>query len=402
MKKNTNREMSGTIRFLLTVACAMVLILAMGITAFATAEPGTTIYIEEGRTNVTVRSQPSTDSDPVGTLNGGAALVVVSVTSAGNHNWYQVECVINGQTKTGYVRDDLVEIPEAAPVEGNGEDTNVTDNPNGGTDTDNAEGGADAPAPQTPGMTTGGIESLTPMEYSQVPENLPEGFVDATISINDVSSPAFQSETREYYLFYAVDANGNADWYLYDSKTGGYIRYADFLGSAPDAESVSGNGQGVSKAAFTIVIVLCVILVVVTAVMGIKLMNGGRDDYDYDDDDEDEDDYDDRGRGAKKESLFRKLGRTLSDDDDDYEDEDEDEEVYEQPRRQAPRQTHQVVVQQRNPQGQARPVAPQGQVRPGVPQGQTRPMPPQGQGGQQRYAQRQGSGQSYAQRPVQR
>ena len=95
---------------LAVIICAFVFMMAMGITALATADPGTTIYVKGDNTNI--RSEASTDSAVVGQLNANAPLTVQSVTSsADGHNWYQVTCVINGETKTGYIREDLVEIP---------------------------------------------------------------------------------------------------------------------------------------------------------------------------------------------------------------------------------------------------------------------------------------------------
>ena len=304
---------------LAVIICAFVFMMAMGITALATADPGTTIYVKGDNTNI--RSEASTDSAVVGQLNANAPLTVQSVTSsADGHNWYQVTCVINGETKTGYIREDLVEIPadtgEATEGETGEGEAPVEETP-----------AAETPAAETPAASenTGnsglsGIGELTPMESETVPQNLAATFRSVEIEINGLTIPAWADETNEYYIFYATTASGNTGWYLYDKVSGGYVRYSDFMGGGAVAASatVSGNGEGegVSKTAFIVVIVICVILVVVTLVMGIKLMNGGgQDDYDYDDDDYDDDDYEDEDEPrTRRSSIFKKFSR--SDDDD--------------------------------------------------------------------------------------
>lgn len=414
----------------ISVLCAFVLAMAMGITVWATAEPGTTIYIAEGKNDVNIRSQASTNSDPVGKLNSGAAMTVISVVSADGHNWYQVECVINGETKTGYIRDDLVEIPEGGgePVE--------TGAPEG-----DGEGTPEDAAPASSGDATPGSSSgldLSPMDSGTDPGSLPTGFRSLTMESNGIQFPAWSNDSNEYYIFYAAAPNGTTGWFLLDNVSGTYIRYNNVFGS-PEV-SVSSNGDGVSKTAFIIVIVFCVLLVAATAVMGIKLMNGGgSDDYDDYDDDDDYDDEEDEGPRKRRSSVFRKFS---GDDDDDYEDEEDYEDDYDDRRRSPARQTHQVAVQQgvrtarpvgesrqpvqnrpvsqgrqpvqgrpassdrpvsggRQPANGGRPLGQQGQPSGGMtrPAGQqpTRPSGGAAQG-QQRYVQRQAGQQRYAQR----
>lgn len=449
-----SQRTAGRIIRWITVLCAFALALAMGITAWATAEPGTTIYIAEGKNDVNIRSQASTNSEPVGKLNSGAALTVVSVVSADGHNWYQVECVINGETKTGYIRDDLVEIPE------NSGEPAEPENPEG-----NGEGGEGAPEGDAPeggapegegtpasGAGFGGFGSLTPIDSGTDPTSLPAEFRPLVIEINGEQIPAWSDNSNEFYIFCAMGPTGEAGWYLYDKINGECVRYKDFMGGG-GAESVSSNGgDGVSKTAFIIVVVFCVLLVAATAVMGIKLMNGGGgDDYDDYDDDDDYEDEEEEPR-TRRNSVFRKFS---GNEDDDYEDEEDYEEDYDggydDRRRNPARQTHQVAVQQgartARPVGEGRQPAmgrepvqnrqpavsrepaqgrPAGQGRPPVqgrpagsrqPSGGGRPAGQQGQmarpagqqqarssggpaQGQQRYVQRQAGQQRYAQRPA--
>lgn len=416
MSQRTVRRISRWI----SVICVFAMAMAMGITVWATAEPGTTIYIVDGKQGVNIRSQASTDSEPVGKLDGGAALTVISVVSAGGNNWYQVECVINGETKTGYIREDLVEVPESG-----GEPADV-ETPEGGGE------GVPEDAPPAPEETmpanSATILDLIVMDSGTVPESLPAGFRSATMELNDIVLPAWTDDANQYYIFYATAQDGTTGWFLIDSALGKYIRYNNMFGTAE--ETVSSNGSGVSKTAFIIVVVFCVVLVAATAVMGIKLMNGGgSDDYDDYDDDDDYDDEEDEGPRKRRSSVFRKFS---GDDDDDYEDEEDDEDDYDDRRRSSARQTHQVAVQQgvrtarpvaesrqpvqNRPSGQGRPVSSSsaGGVRQpvngGRPAGQSssgmtrsagqQPARPTGQApqGQQRYVQRQAGQQRYVQR----
>lgn len=420
MSQRTVRRISRWI----SVICVFALAMAMGITVWATAEPGTTVYIVEGKQGVNIRSQASTNSDPVGKLNGGAALTVISVVSAEGYNWYQVECVINGETKTGYIREDLVEIPE------NGGDPAEAETPEGGGE-GVPEDVAPAPEENVP-SNSATILDLLAMDSGMDPGSVPTGFRPVTMELNDIALPAWADDSGQYYIFYARAQDGTTGWFLIDNAIGKYIRYNNIFGAAE--ESVSSNGSGVSKTAFIIVVVFCVLLVAATAVMGIKLMNGGgSDDYDDYDDDDDYDDEEDEGPRKRRSSVFRKFS---GDDDDDYEDEEDDEDDYDDRRRSAARQTHQVAVQQgvrtarpvgenrqpvqNRPASQGRPVSgnspangarqPVNGGRPAGQQGQSsggmtrtagqQPTRSSGQApqGQQRYVQRQAGQQRYAQR----
>ncbi len=307
MDQRTVRRISRWIAILF----AFILAMAMGITVWATAEPGTTVYIVDGKQGVNIRSQASTDSEPVGKLNGGAALTVISVVSSGGSNWYQVECVINGETKTGYIREDLVEIPESgAPAE--------PEDPVGEGGEAAPEGGTPAPEGGT-GAASGTklFDTLQFMNSGTEPGALPSGFYQLTLELNGVQFPAWSDEDRQYFIFYAATPTGETDWYMIDNVNKECVRYRDFMAGTT---TVSSNGEGVSKTAFIIVVVFCVVLVAATTVMGIKLMNGGgRDDYDDDDDYEDEEE---EGPRVRKNSIFKKF----SDEEEDYEEEDDDDE----------------------------------------------------------------------------
>lgn len=428
MSQRTVRRISRWI----TVLCAFALAIAMGITAWATAEPGTTIYVEEGRNEVNIRSQATTNSDPVGKLNGGSAMTVVSVVNSDGYTWYQVECVINGETKTGYIREDLIEIPQT-------EDPAPSETPEGeggeGTPEEPAPEGDAVPASAPAGMLFG---SLVPLDSGTDPVGLSAEFHPVVMEWNGEQIPAWADSTGEYYILCATTlTSGEPTWYLCDSVNESYVRYKDFMGGGQTSVSSNG-GEGVSKTAFIIVIVFCVLLVAATAVMGIKLMNGGGSD-DYDDYDDDDDYEDEEEPKTRKNSVFR---RSFGEDEDDYEDEEDYGDDYDDRRSGSARQTHQVAVQQgvrtarpvgesrqpvqnrqpvqsrqpaqnRQPvqgrpasqgQGQGRPVntsRPAGQQGTARPAGQQPARPSSGAAqGQQRYAQRQGGQQRYAQRPT--
>ncbi len=315
-KMEMDQRTVGRISRWIAILCAFILAMAMGITVWATAEPGTTIYIVDGKQGVNIRSQASTDSEPVGKLDGGAALTVISVVSAGGNNWYQVECVINGETKTGYIREDLVKIPEnGAPAEAEdpvGEGEGGETAPDGGM-----------PAPEGGGGLSSDSKLLGELQFinsGTEPEVLPAGFLPLNIESNGEQIPAWADEDQEFFIFYAAKPTGETDWYMLDKANGECVRFRDFM---VGTKTVSSNGDGVSKTAFIIVVVFCVVLVAATTVMGIKLMNGGGRD-DYDDDDDDYEDEEDEGPRVRKSSVFKKF----SDEEDDYEEEEDEEDDY--------------------------------------------------------------------------
>jgi len=417
------RNTKGMIRGWLTVVCVMMMMWVYSMNVLATAETGSTIYVNSDGTNV--REGADTESASIGKANAGDAFSVVGQETDGSGAvWYNVSGTINGESKTGYIRSDLVST--SAPAEAPAEEMMLTEeNAEAVTEPDAAEEVPEAQAPVENGesatvTTATSVGTLTPVEPEGTPEALPSGFRSVSINVNDVQVPAWTND--EFYIFYAAAPSGNIDWYVYDSVDGGYVRYTGFLlGSTISDSSVSENGKGAVSLPIVIVMsIVIVILVVVTLVMGIKLMNAGGDEEDdeddYEDDEEEEDDYEEK---PKKKSIFHKVSQAFADDEDDdeyddeddeyeddeYEDDEEDDYEEEPVRKPAPRPQARPAARPQG-QGQPRPATRpqgQGQPRPATrPQGQGQPRPatrPQGQGQPRPATRPQGQGQP---RPVRR
>ena len=322
------RNTKGMIRGWLTVVCVMMMMWVYSMNVLATAETGSTIYVNSDGTNV--REGADTESASIGKANAGDAFSVVGQETDGSGAvWYNVSGTINGESKTGYIRSDLVST--SAPAEAPAEEMMLTEeNAEAVTEPEAAEEVPEAQAPVENGesatvTTATSVGTLTPVEPEGTPEALPSGFRSVSINVNDVQVPAWTND--EFYIFYAAAPSGNIDWYVYDSVDGGYVRYTGFLlRSTISDSSVSENGKGAVSLPIVIVMsIVIVILVVVTLVMGIKLMNAGGDEEDdeddYEDDEEEEDDYEEK---PKKKSIFHKVSQAFADDEDDDEYDDEE------------------------------------------------------------------------------
>lgn len=256
-----------------------------------------------------LRAEASTDSDQVGSLSSGDEIAVVGETTGSDGNtWYQVSGDINGETVTGYIRSDLVEVTETVQAE---------------------------PATETPAEPA----TETPAETES-------------------------TSTDEYSVSYADDGTGVSDWYLNDNVNGTRYKITDLLNAQQTNESNIAVMEEQTGSMRMIIIILAVIiglLVVVVTILIFKLRSsyeddGFDDDEDYDEDededdeDEDEDDEEEyiprRRRGAVRRPVRGRQPvrgrRRYEEDDDEYgEDEDDryDDEEEEEPPRRSSRQS---------------------------------------------------------------
>ena len=214
--------------------------------------------------SVNVRGEASTDSDPVGSLSSGDEIDVVGETTGSDGNlWYQVSGDVNGETVSGYIRSDLVEVTQTAQAE-------------------------------TPAETTSETPSETPSETESV-------------------------STDEYSVSYADDGTGTgvSDWYLNDNVNGTRYKISDLLNAQQTNESniaVMEEQTGNMRMIIIILAVIIALLVIVVTILIFRLRNSYEDDGydadDYDDEDEDDDRYEDEEEDEE--------------DDEDEEDEDDD------------------------------------------------------------------------------
>ena len=211
-----------------------------------------------------LRGEASTNSDQVGSLSSGDEIDVVGETTGSDGNlWYQVSGDVNGETVSGYIRSDLVEVTETAQAE--------------------------APS-ETPAETP----SETPSETESTPSD-------------------------EYSVSYADDGTGTgvSDWYLNDNINGTRYKITDLLNAQQTNESniaVMEEQTGNMRMIIIILAVIIALLVIVVTILIFRLRNSYEDDGydadDYDDEDEDDDRYEDEEEDEE--------------DDEDEEDEDDD------------------------------------------------------------------------------
>ena len=231
-----------------------------------------------------LRGEASTDSEQVGSLSSGDEIDVVGETTGSDGNlWYQVSGEVNGETVSGYIRSDLVEVTQTAQAE-------------------------------TPAETTSETPSETPSETESV-------------------------STDEYSVSYADDGTGTgvSDWYLNDNVNGTRYKISDLLNAQQTNESniaVMEEQTGNMRMIIIILAVIIALLVIVVTILIFRLRNSYEDDG-YDADDEDEEDEDDdyvprRRRGAvRRPARSRKPSRRSRYEEEDEDEEEEDDDRYE-------------------------------------------------------------------------
>ena len=231
-----------------------------------------------------LRGEASTDSEQVGSLSSGDEIDVVGETTGSDGNlWYQVSGEVNGETVSGYIRSDLVEVTQTAQAE-------------------------------TPAETTSETPSETPSETESV-------------------------STDEYSVSYADDGTGTgvSDWYLNDNVNGTRYKISDLLNAQQTNESniaVMEEQTGNMRMIIIILAVIIALLVIVVTILIFRLRNSYEDDGydadDYDDEDEDDDYVPRRRRGAvRRPARSRKPSRRSRYEEEDEDEEEEDDDRYE-------------------------------------------------------------------------
>lgn len=231
-----------------------------------------------------LRGEASTDSEQVGSLSSGDEIDVVGETTGSDGNlWYQVSGEVNGETVSGYIRSDLVEVTQTAQAE-------------------------------TPAETTSETPSETPSETESV-------------------------STDEYSVSYADDGTGTgvSDWYLNDNVNGTRYKISDLLNAQQTNESniaVMEEQTGNMRMIIIILAVIIALLVIVVTILIFRLRNSYEDDGydadDYDEEDEDDDYVPRRRRGAvRRPARSRKPSRRSRYEEEDEDEEEEDDDRYE-------------------------------------------------------------------------
>ena len=205
--------------------------------------------------SVNVRKGAGTSYDSVGKVSKGETVTITGeATGTDNKTWYKITFGANG--KEGFVRNDLLEVTEAAPVE----NTEGTENVEGGENTEAAEGGENAEAAQE--------------QQPVVDQNQGDG---------------------KYSLMYITGEDGNGVWYLYDNEGGYRVIVDELISAAQSAEAVNKLRKQASN--FKKIAIALGVLAAILAAGVIFLVIKLRDSLYYEDEDEEEyDHYENRRR----------------------------------------------------------------------------------------------------------
>lgn len=146
-------------------------------------------------------------------------------------------------------------------------------------------------------------------------DDVPEGYNEVSLSIEGKGvATAYQTkaekkddQTKDFYLVYAMNDNGESGWYTYDSVDGTYMRTELSTPTVAQEESESvkselvpgiANKYLVLAAILVLVIVILLLLLIVSAVKNRKYKA-----MDYHDDDDDVDDVDGAAEDVSNEAL---------------------------------------------------------------------------------------------------
>ena len=161
-------------------------------------------------------------------------------------------------------------------------------------------------------------------------DNVPEGYNEVSLSIEGKGvATAYQTkaektddQTKDFYLVYAINDNGESGWYTYDSVDGTYMRtklstptVAQDENDTTKSELVPGiaNKYLVLAAILVLIIIILLLLLIVSAVKNRKYKA-----MDYHDDD---DDVDDAAEDVSNEALEETTDETADEIADELEEE---------------------------------------------------------------------------------
>lgn len=164
-------------------------------------------------------------------------------------------------------------------------------------------------------------------------DDVPEGYNEISLSIEGKGvATAYQTkveknddQTKDFYLVYAMNDNGESGWYTYDSVDGTYMRtelgtptVAQEENDTTKSELVPGiaNKYLVLAAILVLIIIILLLLLIVSAVKNRKYKA-----MDYHDDDDDVDDVDDAAEDVSNEALEETTDETADEIADELEEE---------------------------------------------------------------------------------
>ncbi len=212
-----------------------------------------------------IRSKSSTESDIVATVGRGTDLHIEGEeTGADNMLWYKISFEHEGKTVNGFIRSDLITfdaLPEEAPstteITGStgGEETTEGEGTNEETEEVPEEPTVEAtPEPEAEDKNTA---TNTGYELISIEGNpiVPNGYVEVELAWKDQEIRAWKN--GDFFIFYAIQPDGNQGLVRYDSVNNVYQRYEE---SEVVKDGVFGNAV-----ANIIMIVLIIALIAVIA-----------------------------------------------------------------------------------------------------------------------------------------
>ncbi len=224
-------------------------IFGTAITAWAAFPSDGTIAAE----GINVRTS-AVDGSAIDTLSAGKEVTVLdSTTGSDGSEWYQIEYTSSGQTFSGWVRSDLVDVEDAdaetedaeAEAEKAAEEAEQAAEEEQAAEQDAAE--AEEAEKEETQSTETGSQAITLAVSDSIPVDIiPDGFHQTTVSYEGKEVPALEMEDAEVYLLYMEDTSHQTDGRLvvYDLAKSELIPYICFptddgyilLLNIPDAE----------------------------------------------------------------------------------------------------------------------------------------------------------------------
>ncbi len=205
---------------------------------------------------INVRSS-AVDGDALDTLAAGKEVTVLdSTTGSDGNEWYQIEYTSAGETFSGWVRSDLVDVEdtdaEAEEAEAEAEQAEeeaeqaAEDAEAAEQEAAEAEAEAEQAEEETQPAETD-TQAITLAVSDSIPVDIiPEGFQQTTVSYEGRDVAALEMENAEVYLLYMEDTSHQTDGRLvvYDLAKSELIPYISFptddgfilLLNIPDAE----------------------------------------------------------------------------------------------------------------------------------------------------------------------
>ena len=314
MKELRQRRDSRRFAKAAAVCAACVMFLVMSITGFAAKTGNVRVN------DVNVRSEASAESNRVCKLPINTTVTIVDEATGNDGNvWYSVTFTLDGAEKAGWIRSDMLNVTESEGTEGE--------------------------------ISTGGSGNAYTILEPIEPYEVSDALTQTTISVGEESVTAWQVSTeatggQELYLVYAEKADGSNGWFYYDPAEETFQRdLGQFAGSGEEepegliealqkelTELKESSAKKLNMRLYLIVglAVLCVILLVLAIVFGLKYRDaayeyyeddeedGDEDAYDEDDDEEEEEDaYEEKP--VKRRGLFRRRVEEEEEEEDDFE-----------------------------------------------------------------------------------